>query len=91
MIKRQSGFAVFELVLVVAVAALIGFVVIQAQASKRKASQPVTVQTVPPLQSEDTVPAVNSAADLNKAEAALDQANLDFSNDQAELDSQSAF
>ncbi|MBW3538620.1 hypothetical protein KY386_03985 [Candidatus Parcubacteria bacterium] len=90
MIKRQTGFAVFELVLVVAAVALIGFVVIQVQASKRKAAQPVTVQTAPPLQPEDPVPTVNSAADLSKAEAALDQTDLD-SSDQAELDSQSAF
>lgn len=83
--NKLSGFSAVEIVLVLAVLVLVGFVgyrVYDSQQNKNDGSteQSTTADDVP------AAPEVNSTEDLNKAEETLDQSNIENSNDNSQLD-----
>jgi hypothetical protein len=84
--NKQSGFAVFELVLVVVVVAILGFTVYNFL-SNRADSPTASNISVP------NAPQVTTASDLNKADDTLDSINVDEANlDSANIDAElSAF
>jgi hypothetical protein len=71
--NKQSGFAIFELILVVVVVAILGFTVYNF-ISNSAGSPAASNVSVP------NAPAVNSASDLNKASDTLDSINVDEAN-----------
>lgn len=92
--KKSSGFSAVEIVLVVAVVALLGFIgwrfyAIQQANSDQGSSQTTTTQGAAAETGGEDVPAapqINSTEDLNKAEQALDSTST--SSDGSELDSE---
>ncbi len=91
--KSQTGFSVFELVIIIVVVAIVGlasYVVYNRQHNKTVTTGPATststASTVP------SAPTINSTSDLDKATATLDQVDPSTSNssDSSQLDSQLA-
>ncbi len=87
--KKQSGFAVLEILLLVVVVAILGYTAVtfighQQAATDTTGSTAATV-TVP------AAPQINSTADLTAAESAVDQVNVDAGTaDSSQLDSELA-
>ncbi len=85
--KKQSGFAALEIVLLVVVVAVIGFTVYTYMGNRRAATDTTTQEaataTVP------AAPQVSSTTDLTVAENVVDQMDMDVSSaDSAQLDSE---
>lgn len=85
--RRQSGFAGLELVLILAVVAVLGFVAFKAYDANQKGAQSQVTADVP------EAPSINATADLTVAEQTVDSVDLDAdSSDNETLDTQlSAF
>lgn len=87
--KKQSGFAAFEIVLVAAVLALIAFTAYTYTHHDQVVQQ--TSDASDATSAIPTAPEITTAADLTKAEAALDQTDLSASdNDDSRLNSELA-
>lgn len=87
--NNQSGFSVVELVIVLAVVVVLGFVgysVYKSQNNKTDdtttTSQSATASDVP------SAPTINSTSDLDEAAIMLDQTDTSSSSDSAQLDSE---
>ena len=93
---NQSGFSVVELVIILAVVAILGLLgyAVHNRIGTKTASNAGTSQTASsqPATASDVAssPAINSASDLNKAAATLDRTDPSGSNnsDVSQLDSQ---
>lgn len=83
--NRQKGFAVVELLLILAIIGLIGFVVWRVVLS----SEPDAVIDQSTVQSQ-TVPTVDTASDIDKLDNQLDQTDIEGNFDQ-ELQDESGF
>lgn len=73
--KKSSGFSVVEILIVIAVVVLLGFIGYRVwSASNQPAAEttPTTSQT-----QKDEAPQINEASDLNKADSALDSTNVE--------------
>jgi guanyl-specific ribonuclease Sa len=85
--KNQRGFTGIEIVLVVVVAAMIGFVIFKAYEANQTAKAPAAEQS---KTSSDVpaAPSITSTSDLNAAETTLNQIDPGANtHDTAELDS----
>ncbi|HEX7260134.1 MAG TPA: hypothetical protein VF272_04355 [Candidatus Saccharimonadia bacterium] len=96
LLKNQSGFAILELALIVAVLAVVGYVAYDAYNAKQTATKteaPATVKQSNGVNDVPAAPEVNSTEDLTAAEKTLDQIDPEANaTDSAQLDSQlSAF
>ena len=81
---NQSGFSLFELVVIIAVLAIVGLGGWNIyQRSHRRTGEVSTTKVTKTLSS---LPVITSSADLDKASQTLDQTVTDSSSDTAQLD-----
>lgn len=90
-VRRQSGFATLELILVAVVVALIGYVGFKYYQQRQKPAPTAATTPAAITAATPTAPQINSTSDLDKASAALDQTNVDASSsDSSQLSSQTS-
>lgn len=80
--KKQSGFAVLEIVLVLVVVAVLGFTAFTYFNNRQAGNEAATANVA-------AAPQITSTADLTTAETALDQLDIDANTlDSAQLDAE---
>lgn len=86
--KKQSGFAVLELLLIVVVLGAIGFTAVTYYSHRQQAVTDTT-GSVAATVTVPSAPQISTTADLTTAESTLDQLNVDASStDSSQLDAE---
>ncbi|MDB5161386.1 MAG: hypothetical protein JWO96_766 [Candidatus Saccharibacteria bacterium] len=98
-VKKQAGFAFFEVILVIAIAAIVGMIglkIYSARSGNTVSSRSPSSKTTDVSKTSSSVspaPVVQSTTDLDKAQATLDQNDPSTANqaDSSQLDNEADF